>query len=130
MDVPADLEERATAWQAAIERRDPGAAALLMEAGYCLVLVEPVRFVAEREGWLRTLADYYVHEWQVDERIVDVDGALAVIHQRVLMRATVNGQDRSGSFIITDVWRLSAGEWRVWRRYSTPRTPGQPMPAG
>ena len=37
------------------------------------------------------------------------------------------GQDRSGTFVITDTWRRRADGWRLWRRHSTPMTAG-PMP--
>jgi hypothetical protein len=40
------------------------------------------------------------------------------------MSATVLGEDRSGTFIITDVWRHRSDGWRVWRRHSTPMFAG------
>ena len=40
------------------------------------------------------------------------------------MRATVLGQDRSGTFVITDIWRLGEPGWQVWRRHSSPLTAG------
>ncbi len=46
--------------------------------------------------------------------------ALAAVLQRVRMKATVFGQDRSGVFILSDVWRRGPGGWQIWRRHSTP----------
>ncbi|HVM09852.1 MAG TPA: hypothetical protein VM345_15400 [Acidimicrobiales bacterium] len=53
-----------------------------------------------------------------------VDSSLATALQRVRMRATVMGQDRSGTFVISEVWRVVGGQWRLWRRHSTPFSAG------
>jgi hypothetical protein len=87
--------------------------------------VQPVRNVMGRAVWLEMLADYVVHEWEVEERIVDLDGDVAAMLQRVRMLATVMGEDRSGIFVLSDLWRRVDGEWRVWRRHSTPLMAGQ-----
>ena len=120
-----DLLRRAALWDRAIQERDEVAAAQLLAPEFALELVQPVRNVMTREVWLEVLADYVVHEWEVEEQIVDVDGDYAATLQRVRMRATVMGEDRSGIFVISDLWRRLDGEWRVWRRHSTPLSGGQ-----
>jgi hypothetical protein len=35
------------------------------------------------------------------------------------MQATVLGSERSGLFVISDVWHRQNDAWRVWRRHST-----------
>lgn len=67
---------------------------------------------------------YVVHDYAVQERVVDEDGEVAVVLQRVRMRAVVGEVDRSGVFVLSDVWRRHAGVWRVWRRHSTPLEAG------
>jgi hypothetical protein len=75
---------------------------------------------------LATLEDYVVHEYEVLARIVDAREAVACILQRVRMGATVFGEDRSGVFVISDVWlREAGGTWQVWRRHSTPLSAGE-----
>ena len=120
-----DLLRRAALWDRAIAERDEVAAAELLAPEFALELVQPVRNVMSREVWLEVLADYVVHEWEVQEQIVDVDGDYAAILQRVRMQATVMGEDRSGIFVISDLWRRVDGEWRLWRRHSTPLSAGQ-----
>jgi ketosteroid isomerase-like protein len=120
-----DLLRRAALWDRAIEERDEVAAAELLAPEFALELVQPVRNVMTREVWLEVLADYVVHEWDVEEQIVDVDGDYAAMLQRVRMQATVMGEDRSGIFVISDMWRRIDGEWRVWRRHSTPLSAGR-----
>lgn len=89
--------------------------------------MQPVRAVVARERWLATLPDYVVHSYDVQERVVDVDGDCAAVLHRADMRASVSGADRSGVFAVSDFWRLRDGHWRIWRRHSTPLSAG-PMP--
>lgn len=110
--------------QECIEQRDATAAADVLDDDYQLVLVHPARLVVSRDRWLETLDSYVVSSYEVDEQLVDVDGDCAAILQRVRMSATVFGQDRSSTFVITDLWRRRSDGWRIWRRHSTPLTAG------
>ena len=99
----------------------------ILDADYKLVLVHPEPAEVSRERWIEMLPDYIVHEWVVEQRRIDHDGDVAAVLETVRMRATVLGQDRSGLFIIGDVWRRRPDGWKIWRRQSTPLTAG-PMP--
>jgi hypothetical protein len=121
----AELQRRAALWDAAVKERDEAAAGELLAADFALELVQPVRNVMKRQVWLEVLPDYLVHEWTVEEEIVDLDGEYAAMLRRVRMRATVMGEDRSGIFVVSDLWRRVDGEWRVWRRHSTPLMAGR-----
>ncbi len=92
----------------------------VLHADYALVLIQPAKAVMPRARWLDVLPDYIDHDYAVEDEVADVDGDLAVFLHRDRMRATVLGQDRSGTFVITDVWRHVNNGWRVWRRHSTP----------
>ncbi|MGI8706884.1 MAG: YybH family protein [Actinomycetota bacterium] len=124
-----ELLRRNDDWERAIMDRDAAAAKSVLADDYALVLVQPVPVVMGIDEWIALLPDYVVHEWRVEERVVHALGDLAAILQRVSMRATVSGSDRSGLFVISDVWRRSNGEWRVWRRHSTPLSAGELGPA-
>ena len=112
-------------FQRCIELRDAHAAEALLDDDYALVLVHPTPAVMPRERWLAVLPDYVVHEYELQERFVDVSGDCACVVQRVFMRATVLGQDRSGTFVISDTWRQGGDGWRIWRRHSTPLAAGR-----
>lgn len=120
-----DLERH---WQRAIEQRDRPAAEQLLHPDYALVLVHPVPAVMPRARWLEVLADYVVHEYEIEETTVGLCPNAAAVLQRVRQQATVLGEDRSGPFVISDVWVRDEGGWRIWRRHSTPleapRMPG------
>jgi len=120
-----DLEAQAEAFQRCIEARDGAAARDVLDEDYALVLVHPQPAVMPRARWLEVLPEYVVHEYRVEERVVDVQGDTAAILQRVHQRATVLGEDRSGTIVISDVWRRGPDGWRVWRRHSTPLAAGR-----
>jgi len=124
MESEQELLERWAGWQQAIEDRDVRAIGDYLAADYALVLVQPSRAVIGRAQWLTMLPDYVVSDYEIEEQVVDIDGDLAVVLHRARMQATVLGADRSGTFVVTDVWRRYDGVWRVWRRHSTPLSAG------
>lgn len=125
MDAEQEIVERAEAWQRAIEARDPDAAGAILAADYALVVTHPARAVMPRDAWLALLPEYVVTGYEVESQTVDVRGDFATVAQRVDQQATVRGDDRSGPFVLVDVWTRADGEWRVWRRFSTPLTAGE-----
>jgi hypothetical protein len=120
-----DLLDRCEHFQRALEARDSDAAQELLDSDFALVLVHPEAAVMPRERWLEFLPNYVVYDYDIEEHIVDRAGDIAAILQRVRMRATVLDEDRSGRFIITDVWRHGPSGWRLWRRHSTPLSAGR-----
>jgi len=124
----SELAARLDDFQRVIEARDVEAAESVLDAGYALVLVQPVALSVTRAEWLATLPDYVVHEWTVQERFIDVDGDCAAVLQRGFQRALVQGQPRDGWFIVSDIRRRREGVWRIWRRHSSPLSAGE-MPS-
>jgi hypothetical protein len=109
-------------------RRDADLALTVLHSDFALVLVQPAPAVMPRDRWLQVLPDYHVAAYDVEERRLDVLADCATVLQRVTMTATVLGEDRSGTFVISDVWLHGPEDgWRVWRRHSTPLAAG-PMP--
>ena len=100
--------------------RDASLAREVLDDDYVLVLVHPAQATIPRERWLEVLEDYVVHEYEVLDHVVEVDGDCAAVLHRARMSATVLGEDRSGLFVISDIWRRRSGVWGVWRRHSTP----------
>jgi uncharacterized protein DUF4440 len=119
------LDASMAAFQRCIEERDRTAAERILDPEYALVLVQPTPAVMPRARWLEVLPDYVVHDYRVEERFVDVAEDVAAVLQRVWMRATVLGEDRSGTLVISDVWRRTPDGWRVWKRHSTPFEAGR-----
>jgi ketosteroid isomerase-like protein len=116
-----DLTDR---WQVTIQARDPEGAARFLCDDYALVILQPQPAVVRRDEWLRMLPDYAVSGYSVEERIVEAGTDLCTVFQRVDQTAMVNGVERSGIFILVDVWVRETDAWRVWRRHSTPLSAG------
>jgi len=128
VDAEQELIERWHGWQASIEARDVSAASGYLADDYALVLVQPERAIVPRAAWLALLPDYVVSGYAIEAQVVEVSGDIGLILHRARQEATVNGADRSDTFVLTDVWRRTDGVWRVWRRHSTPLAAGA-MPA-
>lgn len=124
-NMPINLQERSAAFQRCIEDRDLTAAEDILDDDYALVLVYPAPVVIPKAQWIATLPDYIVHKYEVLDTITDIDGDCATILHRGNQHATVLGADRSGLFVITDIWRLRGNRWRIWRRHSTPLKAGE-----
>lgn len=120
-DLPAAMAQ----FERCIIDRDRAAAEAVLDAEYSLNLVQPAEAIMPRQRWLDVLEDYVVHDYAVEESLVAVDGDVATVLHRDRMTAIVLGQDRSGIFVITDVWRRRADGWRLWRRHSTPLSAGE-----
>jgi ketosteroid isomerase-like protein len=120
-----EILARADAFDRVVIDRDQEAAASVLDDDYALVLVQPEPATMPRDRWIEVLPEYVVHEWKVEERTVDVDGDTAAVLQRLRMKATVLGEDRSGTIVTSDIWRRRADGWRVWRRHSTPLAAGR-----
>jgi len=108
-------------WAAAIQRQDVAAMPQFLSDGYFLGIgVAGVGFrIVPRSAWLETLKVYETKAFHVDDAQVHVYGDTAVALMLVTQEATVSGQDRSGQFVITDVWVKEPAGWRVAERHSS-----------
>lgn len=119
------LDDALDAFQRCVEVRDVAGAEDVLHRAFQLVVISPEIVVVPRERWLAMLPDYVVHDYDVEEQTLDVDGDVAAGATRVHMRATVLGAPREGVFVISDVWRAGEDGWRLWRRHSTPFSAGR-----
>ena len=73
----------------------------------------------QRERWLTSMPNYDIREMQFDDIRAVVYGDVAVATLIWTQRAFVNGNERSGTFFITDIWRKIGDDWRVAERHSS-----------
>ena len=123
--TPDDLAVRSDDFDRVVLSRDRELAAEVLAEDYALVLVHPEPAVVPRSAWIEMLPDYVVHEWEVQEQKIEVRNDVGTVLQRIRMEATVLGQDRSGPFVVSDLWVPVDDVWRVWRRHSTPLSAGR-----
>lgn len=66
------------------------------------------------------LRDLKLVSYEFDKTTVRLFGRTAIISGRLKQRATVKGEDRSGDYLVTDVWINRSGVWRVVSRHESP----------
>ena len=71
-----------------------------------------------RQEWMATVPVYEVHSYEFANVVVHDYQEAAVVLADLKLQATVRGEDRSGSFTLTDVWAKRDGRWQVVARSS------------
>jgi hypothetical protein len=108
------------ALERAVLERDSTLAASVLDPGFSALQVEPEPSVVDRTDWLSALREDRVNTYEVLERFIHEDGDAAAVLQQVRLAASAGAQDRPGLEVVSDVWRLRADGWRLWRRHRTP----------
>lgn len=80
--------------------------------------------IMPRQAWLNLLKDYVTESYSIDDIKVNVYGKVAIAMMMFTQKATVRGQDRSGQFVLTDIWHKGKTGWLIIERHST--RPGPP----
>jgi len=125
-DVVASIRQLQDAWMEAWIARDRATLERLLAPEFALVVSARPEARVERDAWLRTAGTEYVCEsFRYDGMQLRDLGEIVVASSLATQRATAFGQDRSGTFFLTDIWRRgSDGEWQVIARYSSYPEPG------
>jgi hypothetical protein len=88
---------------------------------FTLVTGRPGAEIRSRAEWLEVTADRYVLDTYEFESIdVSVYGHIAVVRTRHRQSATVDGDDRTGEYLTTDVWIRRGGRWQLVNRHLSP----------
>lgn len=81
--------------------------------------------IVPRQAWLTLLKDYVTESFTIDDIKVNVYGKTAIAMLLFTQKATVRGQDRSGQFVLTDIWYKGKKGWLITERHSS--RPGPPV---
>ncbi len=81
--------------------------------------------IVSRQSWLNLLKDYVTESFTIDDIKVNVYGNTAVAILMFTQKAIVRGQDRSGQFVLTDIWNKGNKGWLIAERHSA--RPGPPV---
>ena len=79
--------------------------------------------VLTKQNWLDLLRDYVTESYSIDDIKVNIYGNTAVAMLLFTQKATVRGQDRSGQFVLTDVWVKGKRGWQIAERHSSSTGP-------
>ena len=126
-DIAATIEQRSDRWMQAWVAQDRAALEDSLAPGFALVASANPETLFDRARWLATCDQYVCTRFHYRDVVVrELAPDTAVMSAIAEQEAAINGVDRSGSFFVTDVWRLEPdGQWRVCARYSS-----NPEPAG
>ena len=85
----------------------------------------PIIQIVPKQSWLTVLKDYVTESFTIDDIKVNVYGNTAIAMLLFTQKATVRGQDRSGQFVLTDIWYKGNKGWLIAERHSS--RPGPPV---
>ena len=86
----------------------------------------PIQIVP-KQSWLTMLKDYVTQSFVIDDIKVSLYGSTAIAMLMCTQKAIVHGQDRSGHFVLTDIWLKEDNGWHIAERHSS--RPGVPNAA-
>jgi len=126
-DIAATVLTRSNRWMQAWVNQDRAALEDSLAPDFALTVSANPTQPMHRDRWLATCDIYTCTSFAYrDVEVRELAPGLAVMSSVADQQASLNGVDRSGSFFLTDVWRLEPdGAWRVCARYSS-----HPEPAG
>ena len=123
--VVAEIVALQEAWMAAWIANDRAVLERTLAPEFALVVSARPEARVDRAAWLRTAGgDYTCESFRYDAMQVRDFGEVIAVSSLATQRALALGQDRSGTFFLTDIWRPGAdGTWQVIARYSSHAEP-------
>lgn len=113
-----DLENR---WMNAWKDKDEKVASGIMADDFTLSSAFLKGKTMNKQAWLQlAMSGYNCQSFNFDSIKVRRYNNTAVVDSWYQQQATLNGKDRSGNFLITDVWiKQNDGKWQVVSRHSS-----------
>jgi len=126
-DTAAAVLDRSNRWMHAWVTEDRAVLEDSLAPDFALIVSATPERQFDRALWLATSDRYICTRFAYREvQVRQLAPAITVMSAIADQEATLGDADRSGSFFLTDVWRLEPdGQWRVCARYSS-----HPEPAG
>src|SRR5215469_553281 len=119
---PAELQQFVTLeedWMKAVAQKDQEALKRLMADEFTLTSAYSTGDVITRDEFLKNIQSVKQNELSFYNASVSIYGDVAVLKARIKDNYTINGEDRSGDYLITDVWVKRDGHWQVVTRHSS-----------
>ena len=112
-----ELKELSIAWMKAWKNNDMPFLENILAPDFRLLTSE--LWVMPREQWLANIPNYICEEFEYRQQEVREYGNTAIVQSFTSQKANFNGQDRSGDFLITDVWVKHTDSWKVVHRHTS-----------
>ena len=118
--VAREILHRTREWHDAIMRGDTVPVSHFVLPEYSLTILPALESAhVPRADWLENVPAYQLRADRWEASDVRVIGDVALVTSRFWQHATPRGRDRSGYFMLNDLWRRVDGEWRVSGRFTT-----------
>jgi ketosteroid isomerase-like protein len=102
----------------AVQNRDVATVERILAGEFTLTTGRPGAEVRSRDEWLdvtrdRYTLDSYDFDW-IEPRVY---GHVAVVRSRYHQTGTLDRDDRTSAYLMTDVWVRRAGRWQIVTRH-------------
>lgn len=112
-----DLETR---WMNAWKSKDEATCRELLSDDFTLTSSLSSGNLVNKEEWIeKAIFHYDCDEFKIKNLNSRVYNETAVVNILFNQKATANGKDWSGDFLLTDVWVLQNNQWRVVSRHAS-----------
>jgi len=121
-----ELERLSWDWMNAWKAKDTVLLEKILAPDYrLLALINGELVSINREKWLKTVPMYIPKSFRYYDFDIRIYGNTAIVQSMFDQEAMLNGQDRSGTFQITDIWVKNKSGWQVVHRHTNlkPKTP-------
>ena len=121
MEAGDELVQLEHAWMRAVQQRDLAFLDRLLGEEFTLTTGRPGNETRSRREYLEITRDSYrIESFTFDEVEVLRHGDAALVRARYRQRGSLAGEDRTQSFLMTDVFFRRAGRWQAVTRHVSP----------
>ncbi len=124
--TPEVLIMRGREWMDAVRRKDVAALESIVADEYIYTASDQGR--STRAQWLSTATVYDIDHIAYVSETVHEYGSTAVVFSEVELTARIDGQPRTGLFLLTDCWTWRDERWQVVARSSIRFAPAIQVP--
>jgi ketosteroid isomerase-like protein len=115
------LEKLERDWLDAVKEKDTERLDRLLGEEFTLTTGRPGHEVRSRAEYLEVIRDHYeIESYEFEELEVHVYGHVALIRSRYRQTGSLDGEDRSQAFLMTDVFVRRDGRWQAVTRHVSP----------
>ena len=112
--------ELETLWMNAWKNKDEETVREILSDDFTLTSSLSSGELVDKEDWIsKAMHHYDCKHFRFDRLKVRVYENTAIVNSWFYQEASANGKDWSGNFLISDVWVLKNGAWRVVARHAS-----------
>lgn len=117
--IKKELERLSWEWMNAWKELDTAFIDQMMAPEFrLLAIINGELITMTRSEWMKTTPFYIPTTFKYYNFDIRIYGKTAIVQSMFDLEATLHGQDRSGTFQVTDVWVKKSGGWQVVHRHT------------